>query len=149
MKNIEAAFLAGLLNDIGRPVAVQSAIAASKKLNVPLSKDDIKEIELATKQKFGLAVLEQWEMPEAVKNVVSYFDHYDDDHEGQQQTMIVVAGTAIAQYFHCDDNESNCPDKAELLANPVFAKINLYQDEVETLLEKKDAVNSAMEAMGL
>lgn len=148
-KNVEAAFLAGLLNDIGRPVAVQSAIAASKKLNAPLSKDDIKEIELATKQKFGLAVLEQWEMPEAVKNVVSYFDRYDDDHEGQQQTMIVVAGTAIAQYFHCDDNESNCPDKAELLAHPVFAKINLYQDEVETLLEKKDAVNSAMEAMGL
>lgn len=148
-KNVEAAFLSGLLNDIGRPVAVQSAIAASEKLKIPLNKEDIYEIEQVTKRKIGLAVLEQWEMPEAVKSVVSYFDRYDEPHEGQQQTMIVVAGTAVAQHFYCDEDESNCPTKAELLADPVFGKINLYQDEVETLLEKKDAVNSAMEAMGL
>lgn len=148
-KNVEAAFLAGLLNDIGRPVAVQSAIKAAQKLKLSITKEELHLIEAATKREIGQTVLEQWEMPETVKNVVNYFDRYNEDHQGQLQTMIVVAGTAIAHHYFCDESEESCPTKEDLLANPVFGLINLYQDEIESLLERKDAVNSAMEAMGL
>lgn len=148
-KNVEAAFLAGLLNDIGRPVVVQTAIAAAADSRIDLTKDLLQQIEAATKRQIGLAVLEQWEMPESVKNVVNFFDHYDEQHQGQLQTMIVVAGTAISQYFYCDEDDAPCPSKQELVANSVFAKINLYQDEVEKLLEQQEAVKSAMEAMAL
>ena len=148
-KNVEAAFLAGLLNDIGRPVAVQSAIQAAKKLKIDISREDLQSIEAATKRQIGLTVLDQWEMPETVKSVVKFFDTYEQEHQGQLQTMIVVAGTAISQYFHCDETEQSCPSKNDLLEHPVFAKINLYQDEVEALLEKEEAIKSAMEAMAL
>ncbi len=148
-KNVEAAFLAGLLNDIGRPVAVQTALEIATKQNISLNKEEMLHIESQTKRDIGMCVLNVWEMPAAVKNVVEYFDRYREEHPGKLQTMIVVAGTAISNHFFCDEDEEYCPSREELLANPVFGEINLYPDEVEQLLEQEDAVKSSVEAMGL
>ena len=148
-KNVEAAFLAGLLNDIGRPVAVQTALEIARKHNFSISKDEMTAIEMTTKRKIGLHVLNVWEMPSAVSSVVEHFDRYDQEHSGKLQTAIVVAGTAISLLFVCDEEELECPTRDDVMENPVFAAVNLYQDEVEKLLEKEEAVNSALEAMGL
>lgn len=148
-KNVEAAFLAGLLNDIGRPVAVQTALEYASKVSITLSKADLAEIERQTKRAIGLGVLDKWEMPSAVSHVVEFFDDYHAEHSNPTQTMIVVAGTAIAKHFYCDEDDGPCSTLEELADNPVFAEINLYQDEVATLLERQEAISSAMEAMGL
>lgn len=148
-KNVEAAFLSGLLNDIGRPIAVQVALEISAKDNIEIDKQSMTHIEKAVKKELSLAVLDAWEMPSAVKNVVNYFDHYADEHPAQIQTIIVVAGSSVAYHFYCDSTQDLCPTKEELLNNPVFADINLYQDEISSLLEKSELIDSAMEAMGL
>ena len=146
-KNVEAAFLAGLLHDIGKPVAVQCALELAQDQGMTLDKPEVLELEKAFNLKIGMIVLDKWEMPESVKNVVKYFDNYHTEHNGQLQTKIVVAGSKIAQLFHCDEEEENCPTRDELIKNEVFAEINLYRDEVEALLEKEEAVNSAIEAI--
>ncbi len=148
-KNVEAAFLAALLNDIGRPVAIQLALEEANKLDVALSREDILEIEKATKRSIGATVVDAWEMPSSVKEVINYFDQYHEAHTNQLQTMIVVAGTQIAHHYYCDESIEVCPSRNELSEHPVFAEINLYHDEVEQLLSKEDNVKSAMEAMAL
>ncbi len=148
-KNVEAAFLAGLLNDIGRPVVVQTALQIAKGEGLTLSKADLMLIEASTKQAVGLAVLEAWEMPASVKLVVNYFDRYQEEHNNALQTKIVYAGTQIANHFFQDPDAPNESTIDSVKAHPVFAEINLYQDEVEQLLEQEDAVKSTMEAMGL
>jgi HD-like signal output (HDOD) protein len=146
-KNVEAAFLAGLLHDIGRPVAVQTILEIASELDMQLEEEAVLKLERKVQRLIGIQVLERWEMPESVRNVIEYFDNYQSPHNGQLQTTIVVAGTAIANHFTCPDFLEHCPSKEELLSHPAFAEINLYQDEVEQLLEKEEAVRATMETM--
>jgi len=147
-KNVEAAFLAGLLHDIGRPVAVQSAVKLAKSMGASLTRDEVLEIERAHQQAIGVNVVQQWEMPQSVCQAVEYFHNYQEKHNAQMQTMIVVGGARIASHFMCEaEDKSECMTVDELYQQPVLADLNLYQDQIEQLLEKQEQVSSAVEAM--
>ncbi len=147
-KNVEAAFLAGLLHDIGRPVAVQSALEVADKLGQRLSRQELLALEQLFQRQIGSKVVEIWEMPQSVCNVVRYFDDYKAPHSAQNQTMTVVAGSLIAGHFMCEENEEEeCMPIETLMEQEVLGDLNLYQDEIETLLEKNEQVNDALEAM--
>ncbi|WP_370978090.1 HDOD domain-containing protein [Agaribacterium sp. ZY112] len=146
-KNVEAAFLGGLLNEIGRPLAVQLALELAAELKLSIKSEDIQNIEVSCSRAIALKVIDAWEMPEAVKNVITYFDNYQEEHSGKLQTAIAVAGSVIAKHFYADENKEKVPNLEELKAHPAFSEINLYQDEVEQLLEREELVKSAMEAM--
>ncbi len=147
-KNVEAGFLAGLLHDIGRPVAIQSSIEIAEKIKVNPSKDEILQIEQLFQQKIGLRVVEKWEMPKSVCESVKYFHNYNEPHDVQMQTMIVVGGAKIASHYMCEEgNKEECMTVDELKDQPVFADLNLYQDQIEAVLEKEETINNAVEAM--
>ncbi len=147
-KNVEAAFLAGLLHDIGRPVAVQSALQVAKKLKLKPTKQNILSIEDAFQQQIGVAVVEKWEMPQSVCDSVKFFHNYSAEHGAQLQTMIVVGGAQVASHFMCEEDQIDaCMTLDELKAQPVFGDLNLYPDQVDQLLEKEAQITSALEAM--
>ncbi len=147
-KNVEAAFLAGLLHDIGQPVVVQTTLEIAQQLGAQISKDDVYLLEKQFQQKVSLCVVERWEMPSSVCHTVQYFHNYSEPHSAQMQTMIVVAGVLIASHLMCEtDNEEECLPLDELKAQSVFADLNLYPDQIDQLLERADHVNSALEVM--
>ncbi|WP_239923640.1 HDOD domain-containing protein [Agaribacterium haliotis] len=146
-KNVEAAFLAGLLTDIGRPLAVQLSLELGEKHRINISRSDLADVESACARAIALMLLDAWGMPETVKNVVAYFDKYKQEHNGKIQTSIVVAGSAIANHFFGDKEKEDVLNLEQLKTHPAFAEINLYQDEVEQLLEREELVKTAMEAM--
>ncbi|VUD52662.1 hypothetical protein TDB9533_01675 [Thalassocella blandensis] len=147
-KNVEAAFLSGLLHDIGRPVAVQCAMEVCKELGITLSKDEVLELENQFQREIGVKVVEQWEMPTSVCHVVQYFDAYQEPHSAQNLTMSVVAGALISSHFMCEaEGRDNCMSKEELCSQAVLADLNLYQDEIQALLDKGDDVMSTLEVM--
>lgn len=147
-KNVEAAFLTGLLHDIGRPVAVQTTLEILRKLDINLSKADVIEIEDQFQQSIGINVVKKWEMPSSVCQSVEYFHNYSEPHSAQMQTMIVFAGAIIASHFLCEEGEQNeCMTIEELKEQVVFGDLNLYPDQIDQLLEKEEAINSTLEAM--
>ncbi len=147
-KNVEAAFLAGLMHDIGRPVAVQSVLQIARSMNVKIAKEDVLRIEDEYQQQIGLRVLEKWEMPSSVCHSLQYFHDYSTPHSAQVQTMIVVAGALITSHYMCEqEGDKPCLSLEELKSEAVFADLNLYPDQIDALLEKETAVNSAVEAM--
>ena len=146
-KNVEAAFLAGLLHDIGRPVAVQCIISNARKLSVAIDYEGVMAIEQEFQRAVGIKVVNLWEMPNAVQSVVIHFDEYSKAHESQAQTMAVVAGSKFANHFLCETDDGSCLTREELFKQPVLADLNLYQDEVEEILQKEDKITSSMEAM--
>lgn len=147
-KNVEAAFLAGLLHDIGRPVAIQSILEIAKENNLNPSKDTVFDLEEEFQQEIGLCVLETWEMASSVISSVRYFNNYSEAHPAQLQTMIVVAGAKVANYFLCEEDRGKvCLSEEELKSTEVFGDLNLYPDQVDELLERESAVTSALEAM--
>lgn len=147
-KNVEAAFLAGLLHDIGRPVAIQTALESASEVGFSLSRDEIFRIEKAYQRPIGVRVVEQWEMPASVISVLKFYDNYSRPHKGQEQTQIVVAGSKFANHFLRDSEHSDYISIDQLSEDPVLADLNLYPDDIQKILQKEDIVKSAIEAMG-
>ncbi|MFL0811603.1 MAG: HDOD domain-containing protein [Agarilytica sp.] len=147
-KNVEAAFLSGLLHDIGRPVAIQSSLEIAQGLKLTPSKEEILALEDKYHHPIGIRVVEAWEMPNSVVESLQYFYNYKQKHSVQLQTMIVRGGALVASHLMCeDDGKHECMTIEELKAQSVFADLNLYPDQVDELLEKEEAVNSTLEAM--
>ena len=146
-KNVEAAFISGLLHDIGKPITVQNALNIADNVGIAVAHEDVFKLEELYQRQLGKQVVAQWQMPSTVQNVIQYFDQYGEKHEGQILTMAVVAGTKIADHMMCEQGEEHCMTREELLAQPIFADLNLYQDEIENILERESDVKSTLEIM--
>ncbi len=141
--NVEATFLCGLLHSIGRPVTIQAACDSAKRHGGQLSEGDAFALEESLNIKVGSCVLQRWEMPIIICEALQYLENYNDAPHAVEQTMIVNASALFAS--HMLDDAALTRD--DLLAKEVLADLNLYQDEVALLLEKRDAIVSSMEAM--
>lgn len=147
-KNVEAAFLSGLLHDIGRPVAIQSSLEIAQSLKITPSKEEILHLEQKHQHQIGVKVVETWEMPSSVIETIRYFNDYTQKHSVQLQTMIVKGGALVASHFMCEDDcDGECMGIEELKEQGVFADLNLYPDQVDELLEREEAVNNTLETM--
>ena len=147
-RNVEAAFLAGLLHDIGRPVTIQVVIEAAKAFKIDVPPNQMFELEQHFQRSLGISVVHQWEMPSLVCDVVTWFDDYSNAGKSAEQTMIVVAGAEFARRFYKGTPLRKKITHDQLIKSPVLADLNLYPDDIEKLIAKADAINSAMEAMG-
>lgn len=141
--NVEAAFLCGLLHSIGRPVALQSILEQSSQLNISLTPIEVMALVDRYHQQVGLQVIQQWEMPSIVCDVIEYFHHYEDSAKHTDITAMVHFGSLLATYMLAPDNLSI----EALLEHPILDAVNLYQDEIDQLLDKQDIITSTMNSM--
>lgn len=148
-KNVESVFLSGLLHAVGRPVAIQSIVSCSQQMNIQLTNDETMSLEKEFHQAIGMQVIEKWEMPAAIQEVVCYFESFETPHSAQEQTKIVVAGNTIAQSFVSEEDQNESSPKDEITKNPIFALLNLYPDDIEKILDREDSVQSAINAMSV
>ncbi|BCD96549.1 HDOD domain-containing protein [Marinagarivorans cellulosilyticus] len=146
-RNVEAAFLAGLLHDIGRPVCIQVVTEVAKSLKLDVPKNMMIELEQHFQRSLGISVVHQWEMPALVRDVVTWFDDYTNAGKSAEQTMIVVAGAEFSRRFYKGTPLNKKITHEQLLKSPVLADLNLYPDDIEKLIEKEELISSAMEAM--
>lgn len=146
-RNVEAAFLAGLLHDIGRPVCVQVVTEVANSLKLEVQPDMMYELEQHFQRSLGISVVHQWEMPALVRDVVTWFDDYANAGKSAEQTMIVVAGAEFASRFYKGTPLRKKITHAQLIKSPVLADLNLYPDDIEKLIEKEELISSAMETM--
>ena len=142
-RNVEATFLCGLLHSIGRPVALQSILDLADKAGLDISENDVKQLEDQYHTSVGVAVAQHWGMPQIVCESIEFFHHYHDAHLAKEQTTMINGGAVLATHLLSPDQLS----AAELIDLPILADLNLYEDEIATLMEKKDDIKSTMEAM--
>ncbi len=142
-RNVEATFLCGLLHSIGRPVVIQAALDCAKKSDTALTEADVLALEAALHTPIGVAVAQRWDMPQIVCDSIEFFHCYEQATQAREQTTMVNGAAAFATHLLTPDGLSI----AELTALPVLADLNLYDDDIAGLLDKKADVKSTMEAM--
>lgn len=145
-RNVEAAFLAGLLHDIGRPVAIQATLESAKSLGKKLEPVEVLKTANHFERQLSNNVVRTWEMPSMVCEVVDNFHDYSQAGKSKEQTMIVVAGTKFAARFTDVKGKPKLSEE-QLMAQDVFADLNLYPEDLENLKEKAEDVKSALEAI--
>lgn len=141
--NVEVAFLAGLLHSMGRPAVLQAILDLEKNENLGLTKTDISDLENTYAHKVTESVVVSWEMPSLVIEAVSYYNEPQNAPTAMAQAAQVNAGLNYATHMLTPDEL----DKETLLALPVLASLNLYQDEAEKLLQQTDAVKGRLEGL--
>jgi len=141
--NVEVAFLAGLLHSIGRPAVLQTILELAKTQKSDLSKDDVHKLENTYCHQVSQAVVNKWKMPTLVIEAIEAYSDHRSSLAVENHAAQVIAGSKFATNMLDPDSF----DKEVLLALPVFETLNLYQDEVEALLEQTDTVKARLEGL--
>lgn len=143
--NVEATFLCGLLHSIGWPVALQTLLEGVNRLGLACDKDTILQLSKQLEQEVGLAVLAKWQMPVIIIETVQYYHNYHAAPQASRQAMIVNAAAQFAS--HC--LHPDLLPQEQLLSQNVMVDLNLYQDEIQALLEKSATILATLEVMGV
>ncbi len=141
--NVEVAFLAGLLHSIGRPAILQAIIELAKKQQVELTKEDIHQLENIYCHRLSEAVVNVWKMPTLVIEAVSAYTDYNSHLTTSVQASQVTLGARFSSYMLTPDQF----DKETLLTLPALTTLNLYQDDVENLLNQTDEIKARLEGL--
>ncbi len=139
-RNVEAAFLCGLLHNIGRPMLLQWLSESHGELTV----DEKLAVEEFLYIDANKAVMQAWGLPEPVMvGVTQYVGKLSDMPSAGQ---LVNAAILMNQWSERspDDDVRAIPELADALA-----VLRLYSDEIDKLVTKRDEVLLSAEAMQL
>ncbi len=143
-RNAETAFLCGLLHDIGKPVVLEAVQSVENSLGWELPA----EIAVLLMEEFGSGVgvrlVREWGLPEQVQEAIACRDCYQKAAQYPDEAKIACVADLLSDHL-LDEN----PDEDVLRAHPVFVDLNLYPDDVDSLLSKKESVLEAVESMKL
>ena len=144
--NVEAAFLGGLLHAVGKPAVLQlvasvevvavGAAQAACRAAVPALLD---ELHVGV----GLRIAERWSLPRAVASAIAHHVLYADAGAFKHEAMITCLADRLATAL-CEPARF---DDATLVAHEVFADLNLYPDDVASLLGKRARVAELVASM--
>lgn len=142
-KNVEAAFLCGLLHSIGCPVILQIIYEYGVKQGISISDEEAFKLEQLFKLKFGKVIVQKWGMPNIVQESVRHYQHYDEAKQYRDQAMVTHAAAILATaMLSTEDREME-----DLFNDSVFADLNLYDDDLEAIQNQFDKVSTALGAM--
>jgi len=141
-KNVGAAFLGGLLSNIGKPMVLHTAFEICEKEGITLDKAYSDMLTIKFARAMSSRLVSAWEMPLSVQHVVIYFDKYNQEHDHALQTHIAVAGETLAHHYDGTPEQSTY-----IKAHPVFDLLNLYEDEIDNLFKKHDNILETVETM--
>jgi HD-like signal output (HDOD) protein len=141
--NVEVAFLAGLLHSIGRPAVLQTIIELAKQQHVDLTEQDIHQLENTYCHRVSEAVVNVWKMPRLVIEAVSAYTDFNNALTTSTQAAQVTIGARLATFMLTPE----LLDKETLFVLPELMILNLYQDEVEQLLNQTDVIKGRLEGL--
>jgi putative nucleotidyltransferase with HDIG domain len=138
--NVEEAFLAGLLHDMGRPVLLQAASDLCKKAASKPTREDVIAAASLHHAVAGAALVSKWQLPEKVE--IAIREHHVAGAEDPLTALLTLADRLA------HDLLGDAP--AAILSgsdDPSVAILNLYPEDVEGLVARGDAIRQAVEAL--
>ncbi len=137
-KNVEAAFLCGLLHSIGRPVILQAiSDIHPEKLDDKVLNNLWLEFEIDV----SMNVIDSWKLPTIVHEAVCYYRNFAQAPTAPDAAATVNLSTEFANYT-LSTNYSDHGIKQSLSLD----ELNLYPEQVQQLLEKNTNVISGLRA---
>ncbi len=141
--NVEAAFLCGLLHDIGEPIVLQLLVDLHKTFPEALEPAIIAAVMQAHHNRVGLLLATTWSLPPHVHESILYHHDYLMAPTCGEAVMV----TRFADHLSCHLMRPDLFDETSVYHHPILTDLHLYPDEVETLLAKQERIRHIVEAM--
>jgi len=140
-RNVEAAFLCGLVHDVGRPIVLQTALRVPRTLGT-LDEDQIEWAMNAYHARVGSRLVDAWGLPEWAAAAVEH--HHDPDRAApfEEEARVTRLADLLA---HWALRPGSTPDDFPA-DDPVVAALNLYPDDLDALLDLRDRILVSAEA---
>ncbi len=152
--NVESAYLCGLLHEIGKPVVLQTTTAIARdrrnewvKALTPLldNKAHVKTLIEGYHTRVGILIADKWSLPKQVAEAIQYYGSYEHATAFRQECMLTFVADRLARHLLTPEE---IPEDS-LRDHPVFAELNLYPQDIDTLLTTKEQVLTIVNAMNL
>ncbi len=127
-KNVEAAFLCGLLHDIGKPIVLHELVRMSRAAGGRVAASQVEEACEALHCEVGVALVQQWSLPPFVGDAVSSHHSPADAEEHSDLVLTVALADALMDWMDETDGEGAPPgfEYAE--------RLELYSDDMDRLV---------------
>jgi putative nucleotidyltransferase with HDIG domain len=139
-RNVEAAFLSGLMHDVGKPILLQAVLelASGSPLDETTLRTWIDELHAAV----GARLLERWNLPPWVSAAVAghHFPGLAGSH--RELAATVLLGDLFAHA--CDDPTGE--KERELRRHHILGELGIYPDDLEQLFARKSAIQSSAQS---
>jgi HD-like signal output (HDOD) protein len=143
--NVESAYLCGLLHAVGKPVVLKTVTAIAAELHVPLKPRAIISFLDGYHSRVGILIAAEWALPSQVAEAIAYYWVYEQAPAHRHEAMMTCLADRLATYILVPESF----DDSTLRDHSVFADLNLYPNDVDTLLGLKDKVLSLVDTMTL
>lgn len=143
-RNVEIAFLCGLLHDVGKAVLLTNVERYVRDGKVALG--DIAEALQLHHTAVGALLARGWRMPDQIVEVIEFHHEYEQAKSFQEAAMTVCLADMLAHF--ASPSAAGEPLTADALRrHPVLLALNLYPDQLDQLLAKTDKARELAEGM--
>jgi len=141
--NVEDAFLSGLLHDSGQPVLWQLLVEVEKELGVGIEAGLVDDIVEQMHAGVAARMVESWKLPERLAEAIAY-------HHRPHLAPTAAQGAMTLQL--ADDLGHHAVGPREmteeaLRRHPMLEPLNVYRDELDALLARKEAIAAMAETV--
>lgn len=141
-RNVESAFLCGLLHDVGRPIIVQAALDLERAHKTEFEEREIRETMDELHASIGAALVNQWGLPEWMSTAILWHHEPDSAPDHVTEARTTALADRLADWLLLEGGN----DPATLAGNELVTKLDIYPDELEQLLAKHETVREVAEA---
>ncbi len=144
-RNVESAFMCGLLHQIGKPVALQTIVDITNENSIELTLEETQSLIEEFYIPVGLKIGNDWELPNSVIESIEFHQNYDLAPQAIQEAMICCAANQLATLLLSGKEI----DLELLMESDVMEKLNFYEDDLQQLLDKSGTIQKLVEAMSI
>lgn len=134
--NVEEAFLAGLLHDVGRPVLLQALVDLHKEAGVLAQPAAMEAAAAADHARVGSALVAKWSLPASLADAILF--HHSPEGAPSDKKNSMMASLADELAHQTLDTEPR--DEASLRSHRALEVLNLYPEDLDKLLALRQRV---------
>jgi HD-like signal output (HDOD) protein len=134
--NVESAYLCGLLHGVGKPVVLKTVTTIAAELHIPLESSTVQSFLDGYHTRVGSLIAAEWALPPQVAEAITYYSVYEQAPSHRQEAMMTCLADRLATYLLTPDSF----DDKTLRDHTVFADLNLYPNDIDSLLSFKEKV---------
>ncbi|MEZ6018115.1 MAG: HDOD domain-containing protein [Planctomycetota bacterium] len=138
--NVEAAFLCGLLHDIGAPVALQGLVDLCKETGFCLIERAMVQTIAGLHQEIGAKLIESWKLADWVYAAVRYHHQPEDAPNHRELVRTTALADALAYWLEEDEGEGLPPGMEHA------ADLELYEEDIQSVVERGSKVHAEAKA---
>lgn len=145
-RNVEIAFLCGLLHDIGKAVLLDHVDRLAARQGLAMPGEEMLAAVHDQHVAAGVMLATAWKLPDQVAEAIACHHDYASAKHFADMAMTTFLADQIS---HRIDPSCLAPpvDEAALRAHPVLVGLNLYADQFEALLQMRERALAVTEGL--